>query len=215
MDHEKQEFYVQFLFVVTEGDTPVEEGEMDGAEPKLRGPYPVGVLWVPTYQAGAKSKTKMTIFDDGKVMWLPKNESVDVRQIDHASFDALRSGRMLLVRSGGKSSNPCVFFATFADATRQRAVAMWGLPVAITKAKSGGEQGTDAKPQWAKLFRQSQTALEEIMKTEAEVKRLGEMLSGDVLAWLAIRTEIQAVMKHAGERQSGAMRARGGGGGAA
>ena len=59
MDHEKQEFYVQFLFVIIEGDRAVER-----AEPKARGPYPASVLWVPTYQVGAESKQKMTIFDD-------------------------------------------------------------------------------------------------------------------------------------------------------
>ena len=45
VDHEKREFYVEFLFVIIEGDTPVEV-----PEPKTRGPYPVGMLWVPTYQ---------------------------------------------------------------------------------------------------------------------------------------------------------------------
>ena len=121
---------MRFLFVITEGESPVEQ-----PEPKTRGPYPASVLWVPTYQVGAKSTQKMTIFDNSYVMWLPKG--VRVSQIDEASFKALRSGRMLLVRSGGKSSHPCVFFAaTYEDATRQRAVAMWGLPMAIVKPKT-------------------------------------------------------------------------------
>ena len=105
VDHEKQEFYVQFLFVIIEGDRAVER-----AEPKARGPYPASVLWVPTYQVGAEGKQKMTIFDNNKVMWLP-NKGVRVSSIDEASFEELRSGRMLLVRSGGKSTHPCVFFA--------------------------------------------------------------------------------------------------------
>ena len=119
MDHEKQEFYVQFLFVIIEGDRAVER-----AEPKARGPYPASVLWVPTYQVGAESKKKMTIFDDHKVMWLP-NKGVRVSSIDQASFEELRSGRMLLVRSGGKSTHPCVFFATYEDATRLCGACRW------------------------------------------------------------------------------------------
>ena len=82
VDHEKQEFYVRFLFVIIEGDMPVEQ-----PEPKTRGPYPASVLWVPTYQVGAKRG--MTITDDSKVMWLPKG--VCLSQIDEASFEDMSS----------------------------------------------------------------------------------------------------------------------------
>jgi hypothetical protein len=100
VDHEKREFYVEFLFAITENDTPVEV-----PEPKTRGPYPAGVLWVPTYQVGVVSKHAVTIVDDGK--WLPK-KGVRVSEIDHLSF-LFADGPALLVRSGGKSALPCVF----------------------------------------------------------------------------------------------------------
>jgi hypothetical protein len=64
-----------------------------------------------------------------------------------------------------------VFFATYEDATRQRPVAMWGLPVAIVKAKpEAAEAAPDVRPLWTKLFRESQTALQEdVMMTGAEL----------------------------------------------